>query len=252
MFPLASVSDSIDRGWDEFFQWVPKFIGFLVILLIGYIVAKIVGNLVGKALKRAGFDRILERGAGGSYVMKAVPSPSNLLGSLTFWAVFLGALSIAVDVLGIAALEDLVHAVWAYIPNILAALLIFVVAGAVAGGLAALVDRTMGDTPTGGIVKVVAPVLVMAIATFMILDQLKIANNIVVITYAALMGAIALGLALAFGLGGRDVAGQAPGNRLRQRPARQRRREAGREVGHRERQGPSRRRESRSRHHLGQ
>ena len=144
--------------------------------------------------------------------MRAVPSPSNLLGSLTFWAVFLGALSIAVDVLGIAALEDLVHAVWAYIPNILAALLIFVVAGAVAGGLAALVDRTMGDTPTGGIVKVVAPVLVMAIATFMILDQLKIANNIVVITYAALMGAIALGLALAFGLGGRDVAGQAPGN----------------------------------------
>ena len=208
MFPLASVSDSIDQGWDEFFQWVPKFIGFLVILLIGYIVAKIVGNLVGKALKRAGFDRILERGAGGSYVMRAVPSPSNLLGSLTFWAVFLGALSIAVDVLGIAALEDLVHAVWAYIPNILAALLIFVVAGAVAGGLAALVDRTMGDTPTGGIVKVVAPVLVMAIATFMILDQLKIANNIVVITYAALMGAIALGLALAFGLGGRDVAGR--------------------------------------------
>ena len=206
MFPLASVSDSVDRGWDEFFQWVPKFIGFLLILLIGYIVAKIVGNLVGKALRRAGFDRMLERGAGGSYVMRAVPSPSNLLGSLTFWAVFLGALSIAVDVLGIAALEDLVHAVWAYIPNILAALLIFVVAGAVAGGIAALVDRTMGDTPTGGIVKVVAPVLVMAIATFMILDQLKIANNIVVITYAALMGAIALGLALAFGLGGRDVA----------------------------------------------
>jgi hypothetical protein len=205
---LASVSDSVDRGWDEFFQWVPKFVGFLLILLIGYIVAKIVGNLVGKALRRAGFDRMLERGAGGSYVMRAVPSPSNLLGSLTFWAVFLGALSIAVDVLGIAALEDLVHAVWAYLPNVLAALLIFVVAGAIASGLAGLVDRTMGDTPTGGIVKVVAPVLVMAIATFMILDQLKIANNIVVITYAALMGAIALGLALAFGLGGRDVAGR--------------------------------------------
>ena len=234
MFPLASVSDSVDQGWDEFFQWVPKFIGFLVILLIGYIVAKIVGNLVGRALKRAGFDRILERGAGGSYVMRAVPSPSDLLGSLTFWAVFLGALSIAVDVLGIAALEDLVHAVWSYIPNILAALLIFVVAGAVAGGLAALVDRTMGDTPTGGIVKVVAPVLVMAIATFMILDELQIANNIVVITYAALMGAIALGLALAFGLGGRDVAGRLskpPTSRARG----QGRRETGREIGHRER-----------------
>ena len=56
-----------------------------------------------------------------------------------------------------------------------------------------------------GIVKTVAPVLVMAIALFMILDQLEIANNIVTITYAALIGAVALGMALAFGLGGREV-----------------------------------------------
>jgi hypothetical protein len=206
MLLLSSISDSVDRGWDEFFQWLPKLVGFLIIILIGYIVAKIVGGVVARALGRAGFDRILERGAGGSYAMRVIESPSKFLGTLTFWALFLGALSIAVDVLGIAALEDLVHSIWAYIPNILAALLIFVVAGAIAGGLAALIERTMGDTPTGRIVKVVAPVLVMAIATFMILDELQIASNIVVITYAALMGAIALALALAFGLGGRDVA----------------------------------------------
>ena len=48
----------------------------------------------------------------------------------------------------------------------------------------------------------------MAIAVFMILDQLQIANNIVVITYAGLIGAVALGMALAFGLGGREVAGR--------------------------------------------
>ena len=44
MFPLASISDSVDRGWDEFFQWLPKLVGFLVIVLIGYIVAKVVGE----------------------------------------------------------------------------------------------------------------------------------------------------------------------------------------------------------------
>ena len=112
------------------------------------------------------------------------------------------------DVLGIKALEDLVHSVWAYIPNVLAALLIFIVASLIAGAIVTLINRTMGDTPTGGIVRTVAPVLVMAIAAFMILDQLKIATNIVVITYAAIVGAVALGMALAFGLGGRDVAGR--------------------------------------------
>ena len=206
MYFVADIGDSVDRGWDEFFIWVPRLLGFLAILLIGYVVAKVVGGIASGMLRRAGFDRFLERGVGGSLVMRVIQSPSNLLGTLAFWAVFLGAASIAVDVLGIAALEDLVRSVWSYIPNVLAALLIFVVAGAIAGGVATLVDRTMGDTPTGGIVKTVAPVLVMAIALFMILDQLEIANNIVTITYAALVGAVALGMALAFGLGGRDVA----------------------------------------------
>lgn len=206
MLPIADISDSVDRGWDEFFAWLPKLVAFLVILLIGYIIAKILGGLVARVLRRAGLDRMLERGAGGSMVMRVVRSPAELLGDLTFWLVFVGAISIAVDVLGVKALEDLVHSVWSYVPNVLAALLIFIVASAIAGGIAALVDRTMGDTPTGKIVKTVAPVLVMAIALFMILDELQIASNIVVITYAALMGAIALGMALAFGLGGREVA----------------------------------------------
>ena len=208
MFLLADISDSIDRGWDEFFIWLPRLIGFLVILVIGYIVAKIIEGIVTRLLRRGGLDGLLERGTGGSYVMRVIKSPSKLLGTLTFWAIFLGALSIAVDVLGIAALEDLIHSVWAYIPNVLAALLIFLVASLIATALVELVDRTMGDTPTGGIVKAVAPVLVMAIALFMILDQLNIASNIVTITYAALIGAVALAMALAFGLGGRDVAGR--------------------------------------------
>ena len=64
----------------------------------------------------------------------------------------------------------------------------------------------MGDTPTGRLVATAVPALVMAIAVFMILNQLEIATDVVTITYAALMGALALGMALAFGLGGRDVA----------------------------------------------
>src|SRR5699024_8583926 len=90
--------------------------------------------------------------------------------------------------------------------NVIAAVLIFLVAGAIAAGVSTLVARTMGDTALGKIVATAAPILVMTIATFMILDQLKIAESIVTITYAGLIGAVALGSALAFGLGGREVA----------------------------------------------
>ena len=77
-------------------------------------------------------------------------------------------------------------------------------AGAISAGVTAAATRLMGDTPTGRIVATAAPILVMTM-TFMILEQLKIAHDIVVTTYTLLLGSIAW-RRLAFGLGGRDVA----------------------------------------------
>ena len=203
---VASISGQVEEAFRVFFAWLPNLVGALVVLLLGYIVAKVVGGLVAKATGRAGLDRTLHGGPGGNYVSKVTSRPSRLLGTVVFWLVMLGAISLAASVLGIAALTAFVGAVWAYVPNIVAAFLIFLVASALAAGLSALVSRTIGDTPLGRIVGTAAPILIMAIATFMILDQLKIAPAIVTITYAALMGSIALGAALAFGLGGRNVA----------------------------------------------
>ena len=204
----ADVGDSVQRGFDEFATWVPRLAAFLAILVIGYFVAKIVAGLVRKLLDRVGFDRTLHSGAAGRWISKVTSRPSDLLATIAFWALFVGAISIALDALGIEALDNFVASVWAYIPNVVAALLIFLAAGAIAAGVATLVGRTMGDTSTGRIVATAAPILIMAVAGFMILDQLMIADEIVTITYAALMGALALGMALAFGLGGREVAAE--------------------------------------------
>jgi hypothetical protein len=189
-----------------FFAWIPALIGAIAILIVGYIVARVLSGLVGRVLRRVGLDRTLHSGTAGDWVAKVTSSPSRLLGSLTFWVVFLGAISLAVTALGIDALTDFVGAIYAYLPNVLAAIVIFIVAGAIAAAVGGLVARTMGETTTGKVIGTVVPILIMAIAGFMILDQLKIAPEIVTITYASLMGAIALGMALAFGLGGRDVA----------------------------------------------
>ena len=201
-----NITDSIERAFTEFFTWLPSLLAALAILVIGYIVAKIVGNLVGRVLHSAGFDRLLQKSPGGNFVSRVSTSPSRLLGRITFWALMLGVISLAVTALGIDALTNFLGEIYAYLPNVIAALLIFLVAGLVATAVATLASRFLGDTGIGKIVATAAPILVMTIATFMILDQLKIAENIVVITYAALIGAIALGSALAFGLGGRDVA----------------------------------------------
>src|SRR5919205_913580 len=205
---LFSIHDSIENAFTVFFAWLPRLAGALAVLVIGYLVAKLVAKLIWRGLQRAGLDRTLHSGQAGNFVQKMTRSPSHLIGRLAFWAVFLGAVSLAAAVLGIAALTAFVGAVWAYIPNVIAAFVIFLVAGAIAAAVVALVQRTMGDTALGKIVATAVPILVMTIATFMILEQLKIAHDIVVTTYTLLLGAIALGAALAFGLGGRDVARQ--------------------------------------------
>jgi hypothetical protein len=204
----VEISESLQQGLDDLIGFLPRLIGFLVILLIGYLVAKALQKVTEVALEKFGADRALSSGAGGEYVQRVAPdvSPSAVIGRVVFWFVLLGALSIAISALGITALNDFLADVFAYLPNIVAAILIFVLAVAIAGGLAQLITRTLGDTPTGKLMATAAPAIVMGIAVFMILNQLGIATEIVTITYAALMGALALGAALAFGLGGRDVA----------------------------------------------
>nr|MBA3565747.1 hypothetical protein [Actinomycetota bacterium] len=203
-----NAGDSLQNAFTELVAFLPNLFGALLLLLLGYIVAKVLGGVTRRALGKAGFDAAAHREPTGQWIKRVIPRPSNLAGAIVFWAVFLGAVSIAVDVLGIEALENLVAAIYSYLPNVLAALLIFIVAVAIAAGVATLAGKFLGDTSLGRIVSTVAPILVFAIATFMILDQLKIAETIVTITYAALIGALALGSALAFGLGGRDVAAQ--------------------------------------------
>jgi Conserved TM helix len=208
LLAAVNIGDSVQQGLDTFFEFLPRLIGFLLILLIGYIVAKVVKGILAKVLESAGLDRALHTGSTGEYVNKVAPDvkPSRTIGAIAFWFIFLGAISIAVSQLGIAALTDFVGSIAAYLPNVVAAILIFVIAGVIAAAVGGLVARTMGDTPTGKVVGSVVPVLVMAIATFMILNQLQIATEIVTITYAALIGGVFLAMALAFGLGGRTVA----------------------------------------------
>jgi hypothetical protein len=208
VFAAIDIGDSVQRGLDSFFAFIPNLLGFLVILLIGWVIAKLVRTVVNKALDKVGVDRALHTSSTGQYVEKISPGakPSHLIGAVAYWFIFLFALSAAIGALKIAALTDFIAQVQAFLPNVIVAVLIFVIAAALAGTVAGAVTKLMGDTPTGKVVAAVVPGLILAIGTFMMLNQLKIAQEIVTITYAALLGMLALAGALAFGLGGRDVA----------------------------------------------
>lgn len=203
-----SFGDYVSEFFTHIANALPRFLAFLFIILISYLVAKAIAAAVHNLLGRARLNQHLHAGKGGNIIQRAVPNPTGLVAGITYWIIFLFGLSIAVSYLGISFLEAFVRGIYGYIPNVIAALLIFLVAGAVAGGVATLISNTMGDTPTGKIAGTAAPIVIMGIASFMILEQLKIAPGIVMLTYGLIMGSVSLGLALAFGLGGREVAGR--------------------------------------------
>jgi small-conductance mechanosensitive channel len=202
------IGNSLQKALDGFFAFLPNLLGFLLILIIGYVVARVVASVVRKVLEKVRMDRKLHESDTNRYVDRIMPgaSPSNGIARVVFWLIFVFFLFSAIGTLQIPAVTTFMNQVLAYLPNVIAAILIFVLAAVIAGAVARAVARVMGDTPTGKVVASILPAIVLVIAMFMILQQLQIAEEIVQIAFAATMGALALGLALAFGLGGRPVA----------------------------------------------
>jgi uncharacterized membrane-anchored protein YhcB (DUF1043 family) len=202
------IGNSLQKAIDAAFAFLPNLVGFLVILVIGLIVAKLISAAVRKVLQKVDMDRRVHASDANRYVDRFMPgaSPSNGTARAVFWLIFIFFLFSAIGALQIPAVTTFTDQVLAYLPNVIAAMLIFVLAAIIAGAVARAVARVMGETPTGKVVASILPAIVLVIAMFMILQQLQIAEEIVQIAFAATMGALALGLALAFGLGGRPVA----------------------------------------------
>jgi Conserved TM helix len=210
MLPTAAVhlAQSLQRGLDSLIAFIPNLVGCLIILFIGYLIARLVKAAITKLLEAVGLDRALSGSQAGTYVERVSPGarPSRLVGVVAFWFIFIYAIAAAVGALKIPALTNFMANVQNYLPNVIAAVLILVIGVALAGAVGGIVDRLMGDSPGGRLARTIGPTVILAIVVFMVLNQLKIAPAIVTTTYIALVGMLAVAGALAFGLGGRELA----------------------------------------------
>ena len=199
-------TQSLQNSLNKLLDLIPAIIGFILLILIGWILAKIFKNLTRRLLRRLRFERAITLSPAGDYVTRVIEHPTEFVAKFVYWIILAGFILFAVSNLGVPALTLIVDGIYRYIPNVIAAIIIFLVASAATAGAEVFVRKILGSGTLAIIIAAVTPAIIMPIAIFMILDQLHIAKNIVDITYAALVGSISLGLALAFGLGGRDVA----------------------------------------------
>ena len=195
---------SVQNALSTFLEYIPQLIGAIIILVIGYIVARVLQAVVARVLQAIGFDRWMERGGIKQFFDRAQTreTPATVLGRLGFWFVFILAITMAADALGIRQVSEVLSQLIAYIPSIIAAILILVLAALLADFLAGIVRGAIGSELLANIARYA----IIVYAAFAAITELGIAVQLTAPTFLIILGAVALAAAIAFGLGSREVA----------------------------------------------
>jgi hypothetical protein len=178
-------------GITTFTTFVPKLLGFLVILLVGYFIAKIIAKLVDKGLEKAGFDRAVERGGIKKALATSSYDASDIVAKLVFFAVFIPFLSAAVGTLGISALEQPLSAFIALIPRIIVAIVLVVIGAVIAGTVKSFISNALGGLSYGTVLANVASVLILLGFVKSALDQVGIATTVTGPLLYTILGTVA-------------------------------------------------------------
>ena len=183
---------------------------FRSVLLIGWLISSLVEKLVARGLRMVRFNQIADRAEIDEFLARAGVrmDPAQVVGKMAFWFLMLSFVIAAFGALGLDQVETVLANIIGFIPNVIVAVVVLLVGALVANFVANLVRGSAGMARVGdsNLMATIARSAVLVFATLMALDQLNIAPTIINTLWMALIGMVAVAGALAFGLGGRDLA----------------------------------------------
>lgn len=205
----------LTQAWQElvrgFAHYLPRLVEMLIVAFIGWLIAYLLKLLVRSILKMTRFSKLSES-AGTTHFLHqmALPAAPELVSRFVFWVAWLGFILLGLSILPIVALQDYVSRFFFFLPRLFVALLILFFGSLVAGffSRAALLAAVNANFRSSRLLSFAIRVMVSIFAISMAFEVLGVAEQTVLVFFGAVFGAIMLGLALAFGLGGKDLAQQ--------------------------------------------
>lgn len=202
--------EALENLWIGFLGFIPKFIGAVVVFLVGWLIAVGIGKLVAEVLKRIQFNRLFEKGAWKTALERAdiKVDAAGFVGALFKWILIIVFLSAAVEILGLTQFAAFVNSVLVYLPNVVVAALILVVASIIAD-IAEKVIRAGVEgmrVGYGELAGVIVRWSIWVFAILAILYQLNVAAALIQTLLSGVIGLIVLAGGIAFGLGGKETA----------------------------------------------
>jgi hypothetical protein len=204
------IAEPVRQMLTKILAYLPILLGVLAILIVGWIIAKALRRTIDWLLKVVHFDALADK-AGVSEILKKGDlkvSAREVVSGIVYWLIIIMVLVMAVDALGLPKASDVLAGLFAYVPNVIAALLVLVVAMFLASFVSGIVRTAAGNAnlPRPEIFASISRWAIIIFAATVSLEQLGIASLLVTTTFNIILGGICLALALAFGLGGKDVA----------------------------------------------
>lgn len=204
-----SIFLAASNAFNSLLAAIPAIIGALLILAIGWILSGILARLTTEVLSRAGADRLFAEHGGEVYGARAQTfKPSIVGGEVVKWLIRIVFLVAAANVLNLPQVSQLLNQVLFWIPNLIVAAIILLVAPLIARFVRGVIEvgaGRMGFT-NAPLLGRIAEAAIVVFAVIVAIDQIGIAADLVDTLFTGLVAALALAIGLAFGLGGRDVA----------------------------------------------
>lgn len=206
----AEYLEPLEGFWESFLLFLPSLIGSILVFIIGWFFAVGVGKLVAGILTKLKFNSFFESESWSNAMEKADMEldVSQFIGAIVKWILTIVVLWVSVDMLGFSQFAELMGDIVAYLPNVIVAALIFVIAVMVADFLSKIMVATTekADFVHTGLAGAIVKWAIWFFAIFAILIQLGIANELLETLFEGLIYMIAIAGGLAFGLGGQDAA----------------------------------------------
>jgi len=199
--------------WGGFLEFIPNLLAAIIVFVIGWIIASGVGKLVSGILSRLKFN-CLFGGPGWQEAMQKADlkaDPAGFIGAIVKWVLVIVFLLAAVEIIGLDQFAEFLRGVVAWLPNLLVAAAIFVVAVIVADFLEKIVKASVRklEIENVNLIGTIIRWSIYVFASFAILLQLGITTAIINSIVVGMIATLTIAVGLAFGLGGKDAASKA-------------------------------------------
>src|SRR5579863_97266 len=206
----VSIVNALNDAVKLILTFIPRLVGFIIILVVGLIIAWAVSKALTFLLRKVGFDRMANRIGLSRFEqrMGITLDPAGVLGKIVYWFILLIFLIPAADALGLPAVSNILNTLVAYIPNVFVAILVLFLGTLAATFVADIVRGATASANIGNpsIFAGIARWAIIGFAALIALEQLQIAPALINELFGAIVAAVAIAFGLAFGLGGQDSA----------------------------------------------